>query len=295
MELRVRTVPIVTFYYPTTDTTVTGATYSFNGSAPAALAPSAPVDGAVMATLPYQQSEGRVDVEWTFSIPGSGTHTLNEKYEVVTPLLTRREVLVVAPDLTNDQADMLEANVRNAIQSLTGQTFGYFDGTYQVSGTGRTALELPSRLISLSSFNGDTDHLGDFVIDGDGYLLTHYPWGVPPIKADFYGVNEATVQTTGVMHDPRIYRLGLFNTGLVYNISGKWGFESVPESVKEAARMLVNDYSCADIEYRDRYLTSMTAADWRIQFNSGAFVSTGNARADRLIEPYIFKYKWRVF
>jgi len=85
-----------------------------------------------------------------------------------------------------------------------------------------------------------------------------------------------------------------FKEGVIYPISGVWGYEAVPESVKEAARLLVNDYACADSQYRDRYLTSMTAADWRIQFNSGAFVRTGNVRADQLLSEYVTTRGWGV-
>jgi hypothetical protein len=77
-----------------------------------------------------------------------------------------------------------------------------------------------------------------------------------------------------------------------YNISGQWGWNSVPAAVQEAAALLAHDYACADVLYRDRYLTSMTAADWRIQFNAGAFSDTGNVRANQLLEEYVIKNNW---
>ena len=66
------------------------------------------------------------------------------------------------------------------------------------------------------------------------------------------------------------------------------------DQVKEAAKLLVNDYACAEQTYRDRYLTSMTAADWRIQFHSGAFLKTGNVRADQLLRDFVLKGGWAV-
>jgi hypothetical protein len=38
----------------------------------------------------------------------------------------------------------------------------------------------------------------------------------------------------------------------------------------------------------------MTAADWRIQFYSGAYLRTGNVRADQLLADYVVTRGWGV-
>lgn len=72
-----------------------------------------------------------------------------------------------------------------------------------------------------------------------------------------------------------------------FEITGDWGYKTVPAPVKEAARLLVNDYACSESAYRDRYLESIKAADWRLQFSSRAWESTGNARADMLLSEFV--------
>ncbi len=72
-----------------------------------------------------------------------------------------------------------------------------------------------------------------------------------------------------------------------FEITGDWGYKSVPAPVKEAARLLVNDYACSEQLYRDRYLESIKAADWRLQFSSRAWEYTGNVRADQLLSEYV--------
>jgi hypothetical protein len=146
-------------------------------------------------------------------------------------------------------------------------------------------------LLSINTFNGRANSDNFYQIGDDGYTLRYYNWGVPPVKADAWGLH---MHTGGVIHNPNHVSLNTFKDGNIYTVDGNWGWEEVPAAVKEAAKLLVNDYACADAQYRDRYLTSMTAADWRIQFNSGAFKGTGNVRADQLLSDFVVTRGWGV-
>lgn len=279
----------MTFELPTEDTSGVTATYSKNGSAEVALSTTTDED-IVSAVLPYQDSEGEATVNWTFTVPGSGQFTDSQVYRVSTPFLSISEVREFVPEFNDRQLKMLESSVRQVIYSIVGQTFGKYVGAYDVQGSDKLTLTLPQRIISLNTVNG-IDPTDYFVVEDEGYSLRHFPWGVPPVKADFFGLHE---HVGGVIHNPNNVRLGEFYKSATYRVDGVWGHLYVPEGIKEAARLLINDYSCADAEYRDRYLTSMTAADWRIQFHDSAFTSTGNARADKILEPYVRPSRWTV-
>jgi hypothetical protein len=147
---------------------------------------------------------------------------------------------------------------------------------------------LPSRLINLEDVANAN---GYFTVSDDGWTLRTLTWGVPPVKADYYGLH---MHVGGVIHNPNNVKIGSWSDGYEYEVTGTWGWEFVPQPVKEAARLLAADYADPDSEYRDRYLTSMTAADWRIQFHSGAFQKTGNVRADQLLSQYVLKSGWAV-
>lgn len=220
----------------------------------------------------------------TFEEDG-GLHTIEKRMtiDVVTPILSKREIKAVWDTATPQEVVTIEKAVRNIIQAHTGQQFGLYTGTLGVKGQGSRSLMLPRRLVSLDAVNG-ADAKYNYEVDSSGYIVTHYPWGVPPVKADYYGLHQ---HVGGVIHNPNNVRLGVFEDGRQFNLTGKWGWPQVPEQVKEAAKLLVNDYACADSQYRDRYLVSMTAADWRIQFNAGAYVRTGNVRADQLLAEYV--------
>lgn len=243
--------------------------------------------------LPYLTDEGTVRVYWRFFVTTFDGHqevVVTDTYDVVTPILSDVEIREVHPAATKDEIVRIERAVRHVINAFTGQRFGRFTGERKVRGTGGKALFLPERLLSINTVNG-TNASPYYMIDGDGYILRHFPLGVPPVKADYHGLH---MHVGGVIHNPNMVKLGEWEKSRYFKINGTWGWESVPQQVKEAAKLLVNDYACADIAYRDRYLTSMTAADWRVQFNSGAFTQTGNVRADQLLGPYVLTRGWAV-
>jgi hypothetical protein len=200
----------------------------------------------------------------------------------VTPILGKHEILKIHPNATEDEIWNIEAAVRYIIQSHCGQEFGNFVGEKTVYGRGSKVLQLPAHLLSLTSVNGVVDAVR-LIRSDNGWQLHYYPWGVP------YGDNQGIYLTGGVMHDTTNWSYGWWEDGVSYVISGQWGYLATPAAVAEAAKLLVNDYACGDSRYRDRFLTSMTAADWRIQFHAGAFSNTGNVRANQLLEDFVVK------
>lgn len=289
MEALKDTVPKVIFYHPAPLTTVISATWKKNGVAQAPNLVTTTTGEQTEVTLPYQNEEVDIDVVWTFSVNNSTNFTKSEKIDIVTPLLTIREVRAQITDIDEKEATDLEAAVRHIINAHTGQAFGLKEGVARIKGTGTRALALPAKLKRLNTING-AELSTNYDITGDGWYLSFYPWGIPPVRADYYGLHRAR---GGVIHNPNHVNIGEFGSW-TYEVQGLWGWDDVPAAVREAAKLLINDYSCLDAAYRDRYLVSMTAADWRIQFASGAYLKTGNVRADQLLSDYVMKRGWAV-
>lgn len=295
MEIYRQTTNVVTFEAPEATTPVT-VTASLNGGDPISLPLISGTENEKVkkVQLPYINDEGTVVVNWSFTtqtFAGTETVTVRDTYDVVTPILSDAEIKAIHPNATPGEITRIEKATRHIINAHTGQRFGRFVGTHEVRGSGSYALQLPARLQSLTDVNGATNANLYFQIDGDGYVLHHFPYGVPPVKADYYGLH---MHVGGVIHNPNHVKWADFNKNMVYKINGVWGWDEVPAQVREAAKLLINDYACADTNYRDRYLTSMTAADWRIQFHSGAFLKTGNVRADQLLNDFVLKRGWAV-
>lgn len=325
MELLRGTAPKVRFYGPTPNTEIDPSTYSVNGVEPIT-GTVAPVDGETAVwemQLPYIGSDTNdVEVVWNFTIPGV-TESFEEtfSYEAVTPLLSKQEMKRILDDdtLTDEDIWEVEAAVRNVIQAHTGQKFGYDRGkTLTVEGHGETALRLPERLVAITGVSTLTSALGvgAFIITSDGWYLKKAWADATPLttvtESQFWGDtvvggpfdNNIYSDPDGDGEPPIVGPLASRPGGITvapwasgratpwkqdypFQITGDWGYKSVPAAVKEAAKLLVNDYACSEAAYRDRYLESIKAADWRLQFSSRAWESTGNARADHLLSDYV--------
>jgi hypothetical protein len=260
------------------------------------------VDGVFSFTLPlaFTQSDNTYEVKWQFVYNEDGQtfeHNETTELNIVTPILPLYEVKkVLGDDFDDDQAADVERAVRYIIQAHTGQFFGKYIGKKSVSGSGEPYLRLPMRLLSLNGINGNTYLNESLALRGSGWYLQSRTYGVPTIRADAYGWHEDPWGYSGRVPIVAPYTKAVFNfiKHAEYEIDGVWGWKSVPGAVQEAARLLVNDYACADANYRDRFLTSMTAADWRIQFHEGAFSNTGNVRANQLLAEYVLRRGWVV-
>lgn len=289
---------------PATGTTVTGVTYSFNGGAAVALTPTT-VGSVSSVTLPYFQSEGTVEVFWSFSIPSVGNFTDVQIYDVVTPYLTKAEVKAIWPEATDEQAIDVEAVVRHVINAHTGQSFGYSEKSITVEGHGESALRLPERLIELTGLSTLTATLNvnrSIIVSDGWYLKKGWTDSVTVLTTTdeyFTGTDVNNYADEGLPGWEKTSHGGIIvapgaNSGPTkwaddypFTITGKWGYISVPQPVREAAKLLVNDYACSEVAYRDRYLESIKAADWRLQFSSSAWRYTGNVRADQLLSQYV--------
>ncbi len=321
MELLRGTAPKVRFYGPTPDTEIDTSTYSVNGVAAVngTVTPVTGEDAAWDMQLPYLGSDTNdVEVVWNFTITSVPDETFEEtfSYEVVTPLLTKREVVAIYPEVTDEEYVELEAGVRHIIQAHTGQKFGFDKAkTLTVEGHGEHALRLPERLVNLTSLGTLTSTLDtrSAIIVSDGWYLKK-AWaavtGTVESDSQYWGDYEDSVFDNNIYSDPDgdgrgpyLGPLGARPGGVIvppgtgqatvwkqdypFQITGDWGYKTIPAAVKEAARLLVNDYACSEIAYRDRYLESIKAADWRLQFSTRAWEATGNVRADQLLSEYV--------
>jgi hypothetical protein len=253
-------------------------------------------------TLPFSlvRTDADYEVHWRFEyLEDSQPYEYNEfvPLSVVTPILPFSEIKqILGDEFDDDEAARVEQAVRYVIQAHTGQFFGKYVGKISVTGSGEPYLRLPRKLISFSTLNGNAYYSNALALRGSGwYLKSKTLAGPPPIRADWDGWNEATAYSgyTPIIA-PYSRATVAFQQDVEYVIDGVWGWNSVPHAVQEAAKLLINDYACSDAQYRDRFLSSITAADWRLQFHDGAFSNTGNARANQLLAEYILQRGWTV-
>lgn len=274
------------------------ATWKKDGNDMGALPTATETAGdAWSTTIPYLQSECTVEVTWTFTVVGSGSFTRTDSYEVITPILTRRQIKAVWSTATDQQILDIESAVRQQIQAYTGQTFGKRVKTEIVLGNGEDALALPEKLDSLTGVATLTETLNPEagILVGDGwYLKMAFAEPLQALQTDNLYFSGYKYSEYGIVIEaPPLQRDLFFRNDYPFAITGTWGYPAVPQAVQEAAKLLVNDYACSEQAYRDRYLDSIKSADWRLQFKDGAYRRTGNVRADQLLDDYVV-FKWAV-
>lgn len=238
-------------------------------------------------TLPFflVDTDRHFTIRWHFEYVESGprTYDLATNVSVVTPyanISEIRDVLGVSASLYTD-AELLRAErrVRGVIDGFTGQNFGRFIGTRKVTGAGESQLKLPERLVSIESLGGAyvIPDPAYYAVRGGGYYI-----GTTAPLPD----NGDLVFTSVIRSPDSMYHNNIFRENVVYTITGVWGWDAVPTSIKEAALLLIEDSLDPDSEYRERYGAIVRAADWTFEYHDKAYDGTGNATADRLLEPY---------
>lgn len=220
-------------------------------------------------------NSGTLQVKWDFSIDSIPV-IKKEFYEVVTPLLSvvqiRERLNLDEDDVTDDQIIAAERRVRHVIENLVGQKFQQTVETVQVFGSGGPVLRLPKRAISIDTVDYWTA----------GYTVVKDGWAMLRMRPPVGSVIKSDVPIYNPYDASNYY----WTQYVPVVISGTWGWESVPTDVSEAALILIEEELSDERTYRDRYLTSMTAADWRIQFHPAAFTGTGSVVVDQLLTKY---------
>jgi hypothetical protein len=237
------------------------------------------VTGTV-ASIPYAvvADGGEVVVEWTYTVEGKEYNRL-EQFTVVTPMFTQQELLDYDQQfntLSDAQVVTLEKFVRMIIETYTGQSFGQERGKMTLYGNGTSVLQSPKRIMSIDGyFSG-----AGYKLTADGFGLEIYNRVVP---------SGATIGNLGggPIYSPYPFSNGEFKNNFRYEVSGVFGWPSIPEEVKQAALVLAGEFSCNEATWRDRYIKSIRAADWRFDFNSQAFSGTGSLSADNLLSKYV--------
>jgi hypothetical protein len=224
-------------------------------------------------------TEGILKATWTFTV-GITTLSVTEYYDVVTPYSPWDYFVPVEPNTTPTYQDYLECErvSRFIINSTCGQEFGQEYTTYAVEGHGTNSLALPRRLQALDSVtwtNNPVARPGEVIgwnypyaweMIAEGWTLRQQPYA-----------NDMSVTNVST---PRFVR------NRTYTVAGLWGYRSVPTEIVEASKILTADFMCKEAKYRDKYLDNIKMGDWRLQFVSGAWTGTGNAKVDQLLTDF---------
>lgn len=77
-----------------------------------------------------------------------------------------------------------------------------------------------------------------------------------------------------------------FFEGYEYVVDGDFGYKVIPQDIKDASELLIQDMVQGNLKYVNKYIESFDNDDFKIKFVKGSSESTGNKIVDRILEKY---------
>jgi hypothetical protein len=228
------------------------------------------------------------------------------------------DVLADTPEDTAD-AVMYEAVARAIINSITGG-FMYKREIIETAGLGADYLALPFRLNKIVQVyeNGvlvydaepvdeDWTNVREYYISPDKSSITvsmpsvgginrhqSKPVGTPRGSSDsftLYNTNDSPNFSDSI-YDTKTYvdmaaSASMFPSGWDYTVIVEAGWPIIPQDIKQATMLIVNDLKCNNIPYINSYIKDYKSDQFTLSFAPGVFKDTGNRIADKILSAYV--------
>lgn len=233
-------------------------------------------------------------VQWNYSFD-SASVSENSFAAVVTPYATLPEIISELKigvqsyddDYVNpEQILFAERLARIQIENYTSQSFNKRSGAQTMYGIGANTLFLTEKMLTIENIYED-----DILIysASTGY---NDLGGTPALsdtgKTIYLNLEENNGTVPRPSQDVLISssKIGRFKDGKRYTVTGVIGWQYVPQDIRTATVMLVSDILSTDYQWRNKYLSKINLSEVSFQLNSGAFLGTGNAIVDSILDAY---------
>lgn len=192
---------------------------------------------------------------------------------------------------TYDQLQNIERRVRFIINTYCNQRFQDFGRkTKKVRGSGSNALQLPERIYYLESLTSDSLVL--FERDGGGAITTETATWNEDEPHIIIKKGSESPSVTFRDKDPFVEVVdrtkALFRSDRLYSVEADYGWKYLPQEVTEAAVLLGYEALQMEDRYRQKNVTVLRSADYRMEFGSDHHTSTGSVEADHMLSDYVY-------
>ena len=231
----------------------------------------------------------------------------------------------VDPDLLaetpEDQADaeMYEAVARAIINSITGG-FMYKRETVETVGMGNDYLALPFRLNKIvrvyendmivydtEPIDPDWKNVREYYITPDkGSISVNVPtanginrFQSKPVRGRYGASDSFTYYNTNdspnfseAVYDTKTFvdmtgNSAMFPEGWDYVVVVEAGWPVIPQDIKQATMLIINDLKCNNIPYINSYIKDYESDQFTLKFDDRVFKDTGNRIADKILSAYV--------
>lgn len=254
----------------------------------------ATTDGAGDVTFELGERFSRYDGEYSL-IVYEGTSDAKEDVllmdtvRVVRPYI---DALELAPTGKEDEYLKLERTARIMIDNIVGG-FYYTLATYDLVGNGTDMLVVGDRVNKLLRVTENNVLM--YEIDGEDNNAT-YALNTDKTAVILFQDQEADIYQgrpvlpTGASSDSYenpLFRSVTFPSGYDYVIQVESGWPMVPQDIKEATTILLEDMACGNPNYWAKYVREYETKDYRVDFHRPSFAGTGNVIVDQILARYI--------
>lgn len=207
-------------------------------------------------------------------------------------------------DCDEEEYINLERTARQIIDTLVGG-FYYTKGEVEAVGLGADYLPLPKRANKINAVYQNNVKVYDridpidgqytYVLSPDKTALTIYVANeynrlqskevrLPIAASDsfmLYGDDYDAVQAL-----TEVKGAAMFPKDWDYTIYGEWGWPVVPQDIKDATKMLIDDMKCGKLSYVQKYVTEYQTDQFRVKYSDMSLKGTGNLLVDKILESY---------
>ena len=109
------------------------------------------------------------------------------------------------------------------------------------------------------------------------------------LKVNIASILDSDVYIANGMIPPSIHDSSpdIFRRSKSYKIYARFGWDYVPNEVRDAAVEIMKIYFAKDRIWKDRYVKKISTTDWDFEYSSEAFSGTGSSYADKLLADYV--------
>lgn len=234
-----------------------------------------------------------LEVRWQYTVNGVPV-TQTDFYAVETPYSTVSETVdflgfgSIPSEINYMEPKSIvsaEKVARTIIEGYTGIKFYTYYGFQEVYGIGANTIELTEKMITLDKIWENqilvTDYTQDPVYNIFGTGVEVSPTGYQ-LRLWYPGWDMGWNNEM----DPVILYPGRFRDGYLYRFAGQIGYKYVPEDIKLASMLLVQDILSNDYNWRNKYLSKVNLSEISFEMAKGAFNGTGNITVDNILDQY---------
>jgi hypothetical protein len=207
-------------------------------------------------------------------------------------------------DCDAEEYIILERTARQIIDTLVGG-FYYSNTEIETAGLGADYLPLSKRANRINQVYENNVKIYDRVNPVDGqynYIITPDKTAMTIQVSDRYNRAQSksvhlpiaasdSFMLYGDDYDQvtaltEIKGASMFPKDWDYVVYGEFGWPVVPQDIKDATGMLVNDLKCGKLSYAQKYITEYETDQFRVKYSDLSLRGTGNLLVDKILEGY---------